>query len=103
MSARNRSAFLAGRVQRLDAFVIWSRDPGLRPVGAGAPGRDRCRGSGGLAERGRKTAATYLASEIEAAADRFLAMIDAGRSLVAEHTPVEMLGARRRIRGFSPI
>ncbi len=34
-----------------------------------------------------------MASEIEAAADRFRAMIDAGRSLVAEHTPVELLGA----------
>ena len=93
VSARKRQAFLAGRVQRLDAYVVWCHDPGLRPVGGGSgPGllsrlarlRKRRRG---------KTAATYLASEIEAAADRFRAMIDAGRSLVAEHTPVEMLGA----------
>ena len=41
----------------------------------------------------RSSAPTYLASEIEAATGRFRAMIDAGRSLVAEHTPVELLGA----------
>ena len=91
VSGRKRSTFLAGRVQRLDAFVVWSHNPGLRQVGSS--------GSGPLSrlkrrrKRGGKTGATYLASEIEAAADRFRAMIDAGRSLVAEHTPVEMLGA----------
>ena len=47
----------------------------------------------GWRKRRRKGAPTYLASEIEAAADRFRAMIDAGRSLVAEHTPIELLGA----------
>ena len=92
LSGRKRGAFLAGRVQRLDAFVVWSHNPGLRPVGGSS-------GSGPLSrlkrrrKRGGKTGTTYLASEIEAAADRFRAMIDAGRSLVAEHTPIEMLGA----------
>ncbi len=92
LSGRKRSAFLTGRVQRLDSFVVWSHNPGLRRVG----GRS---GSGTLSrlkrrrKRGGKTGATYLAAEIEAAADRFRAMIDAGRSLVAEHTPIELLGA----------
>ena len=92
LSGRKRSAFLAGRVQRLDAYVVWSHNPGLRPVGGSA-------GSGPLSrlkrlrKRGGKTGTTYLASEIESAADRFRAMIDAGRSLVAEHTPIELLGA----------
>ena len=92
LSGRKRSAFLAGRVQRLDAFVVWSHDPGLRPVG-GSSGSGPLSRLKRLRKRGGKTGATYLASEIEAAADRFRAMIDAGRSLVAEHTPVEMLGA----------
>ena len=102
LSGRNRREFLARRIQRLDAFVIWSHDPGLRPVGQGA-------GSGPLSrlkrlrKRGGKTATTYLASEIEAAAGRFRAMIDAGRSLVAEHTPVEMLGARESSRLLSEL
>ena len=92
LSGRKRSAFLAGRVQRLDAFVVWSHNPGLRQVGGSS-------GSGPLSrlkrrrKRGGKTGTTYLAAEIEAAAGRFRAMIDAGRSLVAEHTPIEMLGA----------
>ena len=34
---------------------------------------------------------TYLGSEIEAAAARFRATVDAGRALVEEHTPIEML------------
>ena len=90
LSWRRRSAFLAERVQRLEAFVVWSHDPGLRPAGGGS-------GPGPLSwlkrigKRRSKTAATYLASEIEEAAGRFRAMIDAGRSLVAEHTPVEMM------------
>ncbi len=92
ISGRKRSAFLAGRVQRLDAFVVWSHNPGLRQVGgrSGSGTRSRLKR---LRKRGGKTGATYLASEIEAAADRFRVMIDAGRSLVAEHTPIEMLGA----------
>ena len=92
LSGRKRSAFLAGRVQRLDAFAVWTHNPGLRQVG-GSSGSGPLSRLKRLRKRGGKTGATYLASEIEAAADRFRAMIDAGRSLVAEHTPVEMLGA----------
>ncbi|WP_420449661.1 VirB4 family type IV secretion system protein [Candidatus Palauibacter sp.] len=102
LSGRKRSAFLAGRVQRLDSFVVWSHNPGLRQVG----GRS---GSGTLSrlkrrrKRGGKTGTTYLASEIEAAADRFRAMIDAGRSLVAEHTTIELLGAHEASRLLSEL
>ena len=92
LSGRRRSAFLAERVQQLDAFVVWSHDPGLRSVGRGSGAGPFSRLKR-LRKRGGKTATTYLASEIEAAAGRFRAMIDAGRALVAEHTPVEMLGA----------
>ncbi|MDE2653704.1 MAG: DUF87 domain-containing protein [Gemmatimonadota bacterium] len=103
VSARKRRAFLAGRVQRLDAYLVWCHDPGLRSVGEGS-------GSGRLSRLARmgkgrrgKTAATYLASEIEAAAGRFRAMIEAGRSLVAEHTPVGMLGAVEASRLLSEL
>ncbi|MCY4646299.1 MAG: DUF87 domain-containing protein [Gammaproteobacteria bacterium] len=92
LSGRQRSAFLQGRVQRLDAYVVWSHDPGLRPA-AGSTRSGRLAWLARLRNRRRKGAPTYLASEIEAAAGRFRAMVDAGRSLVAEHTPVEMLSA----------
>ena len=92
VSKRKRGAFLARRVQRLDAYVVWSHGSGPRPVA-----KSRRSGPLGrlarLRKRRRKRAPTYLAAEIEAAADRFRAMIEAGRSLVAEHTPIEMLGA----------
>ena len=42
-------------------------------------------------KRRRGGAPTYLRSEIEAAAARFRSTVDAGRALVAEHTPIEML------------
>ena len=101
VSGRKRSAFLAGRVQRLDAFVVWSHDPGLRPAAKtrSGPAARIAR----LWKRRRKGAPTYLASEIESAADRFRAMIDAGRSLVAEHTLVEMLGAVEASRLLSDL
>ena len=91
VSTRKRQVFLAKRVQHLDAYVVWSYDAGLRSVAGGS-------GSGLLSRltgwrKRRSSAPTYLAPEIEAATGRFRAMIDAGRSLVAEHTPVELLGA----------
>ena len=92
VSKRKRGAFLSRRVQRLEAYVVWSHGSGLRPVAK----RTRSGPFSPLARlrgRRRKGAPTYLASEIEAAAGRFRAMVEAGRSLVAEHTPVELLGA----------
>ena len=65
--------------------------------------RVRWPGSPGCGRRRGKGAPTYLASEIEAAADRFRAMVEAGRSLVAEHTPVEMLGAADASRLLSEL
>ena len=103
VSGRKRRAFLARRVQTLDAYVIWCQDPGLRTAVRGTrpgplPSLAR------LWRRGRnRSAPAYLASEIEASAGRFHAMIDAGRSLVAEHTPVEMLAAREASRFLSEL
>ena len=102
VSGRKRRAFLARRVQRLDAYVIWSHDPGLRPVAR----RTRRGPAARLTrpwKRRAKGAPTYLASEIEAAAGRFRATVEAGRSLVGEHTPVEMLGAVEASRLLSEL
>ena len=101
VSAAKRRAFLAKRVQRLDAYAVWSHDPGLRPVAEGARRGPLARLAGWRKRRG--SAPAYLASEIEAGAARFRAMIDAGRSLVAEHTPVEMLGAVEASRLLSEL
>ncbi len=101
VSARKRRAFLAGRVQRLGAYVVWSHDPGLRSVSEGARSGILPRLTGW--RKRRKSAPTYLASEIEGAADRFRAMIEAGRALVAEHTPIEMLGAVEASRMLSEL
>ena len=89
VSARKRGAFLARRVQQLDAYVVWSLGSALRPA-RDASGSRLARL---FRRRGRRSAPAYLASEIEAAAGRFRAMVEAGRALVAEHTPVEMLDA----------
>ncbi len=103
VSKRERCLFLARRVQRLDAYVVWSHDPGLRPVADGSRSGPVARLTGLWKRRRGKSAPTYLASEIEAAAGRFRAMIEAGRSLVAEHTPVEMLGAAEASRLLSEL
>ena len=102
VSKRKRGAFLAGRVQRLDAYVVWSLGSGLRPVAKAARSGAFSR-LARLRKRRGKGATTYLASEIEAAAGRFRAMVEAGRSLVAEHTPVEMLGAVEASRLLSEL
>ena len=90
VSQRKRGAFLSGRVQRLEAYLVWSHDPRLRTVADGPTSGSASR----LRQwwkRHRGGAPTYLRSEIEAAAARFRATVDAGRALVEEHTPIEML------------
>ena len=102
VSGRNRRAFLARRVQALEAYVVWSLGSGLRPVAESTrsgPVSRLIRRWG----RRKKGAPTYLASEIEAAASRFRAVIDAGRSLVAEHTPIKLLDARDGSRLLSEL
>ena len=82
VSQRKRGAFLSGRVQRLGAYLVWSHDPRLRAVadgptsGRSPPGS----GSGGSAAEGARP--PTCGSEIEAAAARFRATVDAGRALV---------------------
>ncbi|MDE2676426.1 MAG: DUF87 domain-containing protein [Gemmatimonadota bacterium] len=102
VSKCKRGAFLEGRVQRLEAYVVWSHGSGLRPVAKSTRSGPAARLARLLKRRG-KSAPTYLASEIEAAAGRFRAMVEAGRSLVTEHTPIEMLGAVEASRLLSEL
>ena len=102
VSGRKRRAFLAGRVQRLEAYLVWSHDPGLRTAAARAASGPASRFTRWWKRRRRSTP-TYLASEIEAAASRFRALVDASRALVAEHTPIEMLGAGEASRLLSEL
>ena len=90
VSQRKRGAFLSGRVQRLEAYLVWSHDPRLRAVADGPTSGSASRLTQWWKRR-RGGAPTYLRSEIEAAAARFRSTVDAGRALVEEHTPIEML------------
>ena len=91
VSARKRREFLHGRIQSLESHVVWTHDPGLRSAAKSSRRGLASRIAGWL--KSRRSAPTYLVSEIEVAADRFRTMIDACRSLVAEHTPIEVLGS----------
>ena len=102
VSQRKRGAFLSGRVQRLGAYLVWSHDPRLRTVADG-PTSGRASRLMQWWKRRRGGAPTYLRSEIEAAAARFRATVDAGRALVEEHTPIEMLGPAEASRLLSEL
>ena len=102
ISGMRRRAFLAGRVQRLDAYVVWAHDPRLRAVADGSARTGASRLTGWWKRRGGG-APVYLASEIEAAAARFRGIVDAGTALVGEHTPVEVLGAAEASRLLSEL
>ena len=102
VSQRKRGAFLSGRVQRLEAYLVWSHDPRLRAVADGPTSGSASRLMQWWKRR-RGGAPTYLSSEIEAAAARFRATVDAGRALVGEHTPIEMLGPAEASRLLSEL
>ena len=90
VSQRKRRAFLSSRVQQLEAYLVWSHNPRLRTVADGPTSGSASRLMQWWKRR-RASAPTYLGSEIEAAAARFRSTVDAGRALVEEHTPIEML------------
>ena len=102
VSQRKRSAFLSGRVQQLEAYLVWSHDPRLRAVADG-PTSGRASRLMQWWKRRRGGAPTYLRSEIEAAAARFRSTVDAGRALVEEHTPIEMLEPAEASRFLSEL
>ncbi|MDE0395556.1 MAG: DUF87 domain-containing protein [Gammaproteobacteria bacterium] len=97
VSQEKRRTFLAGRVQKLEAYVVWSHDPKLRMVADGSATGPASRLSAWWRRR-RGSAPAYLGSEIEVAAGRFRTLVDAGRALVSEHTPLDVLGAAEASR-----
>ena len=101
VSQRKRGAFLSGRVQQLEAYLVWSHDPRLRTVANGSASGSASRIVQWW-QRRRGGAPTYLRSEIEAAA-RFRSTVDAGRALVEEHTPIEMLSPAEASRLLSEL
>ena len=102
VSQRKRRAFLSGRVQQLEAYLVWSHDPRLRTVADG-PASGRVSRLTQWWKRRRASAPTYLSSEIEAATARFRATVDAGRALVEEHTPVDILSPAEASRLLSEL
>ena len=102
VSQQKRRTFLTGRVQDLDAYVVWSHDPRLRTVGDRSTSGRASRLTAWWTRRGRNAPA-YLDSEIEAAARRFGALVDAGRALVSEHTPLDVLPAAEASRFLSEL
>ena len=102
VSQRKRGAFLSRRVQRLEAYLVWSHDPRLRTVADGPASGSASRLMQWWKRR-RASAPTYLGSEIEAAAARFRSTVDAGRALVGEHTPIEMLSPAEASRLLSEL
>ena len=99
---RKRREFLTGRVQELEAYVVWSHDPRLRTVADGSASGRASRLTAGWTRR-RGNAPAYLDSEIEAAACRFQTLVDAGRALVSEHTPLDVLPAAEASRFLSEL
>ena len=102
VSQRKRSAFLSSRVQQLEAYLVWSHNPRLRTVADG-PASGRASRLTQWWQRRRASAPTYLGSEIEAAAARFRVTVDAGRALVEEHTPVDILSPAEASRLLSEL
>ena len=97
VSQRKRQTFLTGRVQELEAYVVWSHDPRLRTVVDGSASGRASRLTAWWTRRGGNAPA-YLDSEIEAAACRFQILADADRALVSEHTPLDVLPAAEASR-----
>ncbi len=92
VSRSRRRAFLERRVQRLDVYVAWCHDAGLRSSGREGTAGPLDRVVGRWRGRGRSRSSFY-GDRIEEAAERMRAIVDAGRALVGAETPVEPLGA----------
>ena len=91
-----RREFLAARLHRVEAYVAWSYDPGLRRATRRGPGLINAAMAGPkswLAKRRRPDEAAYYAEEIERAAGRFRQLVEAGTSLVDDITPIRILDA----------
>ena len=96
LAQARRREFLASRLQRIETYVAWCHDPGLRRATRHAPGLLNAALAGPkswLAKRRRPHEAAYYAEEIERAAGRFRQLVEASASLVDDITPIRILDA----------
>ena len=92
LAQRKRQAFLAGRVQDIEAHVAWSFDPGLRRT-ASVRGRGGGRAHRPAGRRRRRAPheSVYLGADIARAARTGAATMAAAAARVADVTPIEIL------------
>ena len=92
IARRRRKAFLTGRLQDIQVFLVWSHDPGLQQTGgAGAGPWWFNYARAWLARQRAPYEAVYLYEEIEQAAARFRQTVDAGLKMVADLTHIQLL------------
>ena len=96
ISQHRRRAFLAGRVQELQAYVAWSHNPQLSQAVRRGPGGLQSlltRPRAWIRKKRNPDEAAYLARQVTEAGGRFRALVDASRALVNDLTPVTLLQA----------
>ena len=95
LGRRKRRAFLASRVQEVSAYVAWCHDPQLAAVAQERTGGPwwLAYARNWMARRRNKHESVYLYSNIQAAASRFRQLVEAGRALVGDLTPLRLLEA----------
>ena len=105
IARRRRKAFLGERLQDVEAYLVWSHDPGLQQATA-TNGRGPWWLNYARAWLARSRApheAVYLHDEIEAAAGRFRQVVDAASKLVSDLTEIELLNGRDGARFLSEL
>ena len=96
IAQRRRRDFLAKRLQRIETYVAWSHDPGLKHAVRTGPGLFNAIMAGPkswLRKRRRPDEAAYYSEEIERAAARFGQLVEGSVALVGDITPIEILPA----------
>ena len=92
LAQRKRRAFLADRVQDVDAHVVWSYDPRLRQaVAPRGRGWWRRYAAEWLRRRRAPHESAYLAQDVALAVKSGAALVAASQARVADVTPVEIL------------
>ncbi len=96
LAQRKRQAFLADRVQDVEAHVVWSFDPRLRQS-AGGRGRTwwRTLAAEWLRRRRAPHESAYLAADIARAVKTEAALVAASAARVVDATPIEILTAEQ--------
>ena len=105
IARRRRKAFLGERLQDVQAYLVWSHDPGLQQATATHGRRPWWLNyaRAWLARSRTPHEAVYLHDEIEAAAGRFRQVVDAASKLVSDLTEIELLNGRDGARFLSEL